>query len=44
MEPLNNGTTAWETKYYIKKVPIVEYKSWTGDNFYDVCKLDYFMI
>lgn len=32
--PMNNGTTAWGTTYYIRKVPCVEYKQWTGDNFY----------
>ena len=37
--PLNNGTTAWGTTYQIKKVPRVEYYSWTGDNFSDVCNL-----
>lgn len=34
--PLNNGTTAWGMTYHIVKVPSVEYKSWTGDNFYKV--------
>lgn len=35
--PLNNGTTAWGTQYYIRKVPVVSYGTWTGDNFGDVC-------
>ncbi len=37
--PLNNGTTTWGTTYHIKKAPYVEYRSWTGDNFYEVCDL-----
>ena len=37
--PMNNGTTAYGFKYYFKKIPRVEYKSWNGDNFYDVSNL-----
>lgn len=36
---LKNGTTARGTFYRIYRVPRVEYKSWTGDNFYDVSSL-----
>lgn len=37
--PLNNGTSAWGTIYYIQKTPSVKYKSWTGDNFEEVSSL-----
>lgn len=37
--PLNNGTTAWGTTHHIRKIPFVEYKTWTGDNFNEVCNL-----
>ena len=34
--PLNNGTTAWGTRYNITQTVSVEYKRWTGDNFASV--------
>ena len=37
--PLNNGTTYWGKTRHIHKVPHIKYATWTGDNFYEVCKL-----
>lgn len=31
--PLNNATTAWGMRYYIRQNTVLEYKAWTGDNF-----------
>lgn len=37
--PLNNGSTTWGTTWHIRKVPYIEYKTWSGNNFSDVCNL-----